>query len=95
MEYNHVDKAVISSAFNMRNEMIRQQVQEQPDKFIGLCWHPETTRKAYAEGTVFSAEAAADEIGDFLRHPEFVGIGEMLLLPQFSLQSQWGFFSEA
>jgi len=81
MDYNHIDKAIISSAFNMRNEMIRRQVQKHPDKFIGLCWHPETTRKTYADGARFSAEAAAEEMDEFLQYPEFVGIGEMLLLP--------------
>ena len=81
MEYNHVDKVLISSAFNMRNEMIRQQVQEHPDEFIGLCWHPETTKKTYNGEAKFSAEAAAEEIESFLEYPEFVGIGEMLLFP--------------
>ena len=81
MRYNRVDKAVISSAFNMRNEMIRQQVQENPDELIGLCWHPEITRKVYVGEAKFSAEAAAEEIDRFLEYPEFVGIGEMLLFP--------------
>ena len=81
MESNRVDKVVLNSAFNMPNEMIRQQVQEHPDQFIGICWHPETTRKTYAGEAKFSAEAAAEEIDNALQYPEFVGIGEMLLFP--------------
>jgi predicted TIM-barrel fold metal-dependent hydrolase len=89
MDRNRVDIAVLNSAFNMRNEMIYEQVRRNPNKFVGLAGFIETLRKVYAGESKFSEKAAAEELDQWLEKPEFVGAGELLALPDPSLDTGW------
>lgn len=81
MERHGVDFCLLSSAFNMRNEMILEQVRANPHRFLGLCNHTETTRKVQSGEKKFDVEAAVEEIDRWLEYPEFVGVGEAFLAP--------------
>ncbi len=89
MERNRVDIASLNSAFNMRNEMICEQVRKNPTKFIGLAGFPETLRKYYTGESQFSEKAAAEELDQWLEKPEFVGAGELFLFPDPNLHTGW------
>jgi len=73
-----ISMAVLNTAFNQRNEMIKAQAQRYPDRFIGFTGPVETLRRSYVEGHRVDAETAAAECDYWLSQPEFVGVGELV-----------------
>ena len=84
MAKHGVDFCLISSAFNMRNDMILEQVKQHPQRFRGLCNCAEMLRRVQAGEGEFDIQQAADEIDGWLAHAEFAGIGEAYLFPSHS-----------
>lgn len=81
-----VDMVCVLTAFNMRNEMILEQVKRHPDRFIGFCGFVETSRAEWVSEETFSAERAAEEV-DFWLSNGMTGLGETLgMLPSKKLE---------
>lgn len=76
-----VDMAILLTAFGMRNEMIYEQVQRHPNRFIGFCSFVETARAEWLGEREFDPYQAAEEV-DFWLSKGMTGVGELLgMLP--------------
>lgn len=76
MDCYGVDMAILTTAFNMTNELNLQIVEKNPGRFVALCAAQETRRKALTGEIEWTAEAAAKELDDLLSTGKFIGIGE-------------------
>lgn len=76
MDCYGVDMAILTTAFNMTNELNSKIVKEHPDRFISLCTATETRKKALAGEIEWTAEVAAEELDNLLSTGDFSGIGE-------------------
>jgi predicted TIM-barrel fold metal-dependent hydrolase len=79
MDRYHVDMAISNSAFNMRNELIADQIKKHPNKLLGFCSWTECQRRATVEGAKVTGDMMAEEVEKWLNVPGFVGVGESVL----------------
>jgi len=76
-----IDKACVLTAFAMRNEMVHEQMQRYPDRFIGFCGFVDTARSEWSGEAEFDPQKAAEEV-DFWLSNGFTRVGELLgMLP--------------
>ncbi|HRP05061.1 MAG TPA: hypothetical protein PLV87_09130, partial [Opitutaceae bacterium] len=76
MECYGVDMCILTSAFNMTNELNAKMVREHPGKFVALAYGEKYRRHVQRSGEEWSAAEAARELDELLATGEFVGIGE-------------------
>ncbi|MGA2466823.1 MAG: amidohydrolase family protein [Thermodesulfobacteriota bacterium] len=80
MDRYGVDMAICNSAFNMRNEIIADQVKRHPGKLLGFCSWAECRRRGTVEEDYrVTGDMMAEEVEKWLDEPGFVGVGEGVL----------------
>ncbi|MFD1685051.1 amidohydrolase family protein [Halobellus litoreus] len=76
MDTYDVDMCVLLSAFGMTNELNRQMIEANPEKFVAAAAPVQTKKRALRGEEAWSWEAAADELDEWLSKDGFVMTGE-------------------
>ena len=76
MDCYGVDMCILTSAFNMTNELNVQIVKNNPGKFVALAYGEKYRQHIQRTGEEWSAADAAKELDELLATGNFVGIGE-------------------
>lgn len=82
--YDKLENAIMSelpfynspSSLAMRNEMVYEQMQRYPNRFIGFCDFVDTARAEWSGEAEFDPQKAAEEV-DFWLSNDFTGLGEL------------------
>ena len=81
MERYGVDMCIIEPAFGMTNKTNVEQVKKYPDKFAACCWPKEYQDRCAAGEEEWTIDGFCDALAKLLATGDYVGIGEMVLIP--------------
>src|SRR3989304_826830 len=81
MQCYGVDMCIIEPAFGMTNKTDVEQVKKYPDKFAACGWPKEYQDRCAAGQEKWTIEGFCDALSDLLKTGDYVGIGEMVLIP--------------
>ena len=81
MQCYGVDMCIIEPAFGMTNPNNVDQVKRYPDKFAACCWPKEYQDRCAAGEEEWTIEGFCNALADLLKTGNYVGIGEMVLIP--------------
>jgi hypothetical protein len=82
MECYGVDMCIIEPAFGMTNPNNVDQVKRYPDKFAANCWPKEYQDRTAAGEEEWTIKGFCDALADLLKTGDYVGVGEMVLIPR-------------